>query len=427
MGKLSDSNEKQRMAAPSANQKLWMDLRDATEPSFRGSVIENLALPYSLDEFFDSFLRDGANYSLPVYQRDVIGDTELEVSPWTTAEDGHSTRSITYRHPINAPVGPPSALASKKQTLRRFGSFGLCLDSRTTAKGVPVADCFHVDDRILVESTPEGGVSLQAKYEVRFVKRTMLKKVVKTASASEVKDFFVGYETFLKEAHPPKPGALMSFDLLLCGMEEALIHPLTSLEESFGNTILLLEQGITDRITNFEEMCGAQLSNFAEGQTYNLAASVGKDLCRRPVRRNIQKDSFSGAGVESVYLSNIGSELAAVELSVELSLGDSPSCKSSYNLLHSAIRENSTMTELLCDGVYAQWMPQEQGQLDKLLGYSILDDDAVVALLLENSGHDWDTHLGALERSHLIEDSIEVSAFKNTNHHRWSAIDKGAI
>ena len=47
-------------------------------------------------------------------------------------------RVVSYVHPVNAPMAPPSAAASKTQRFRRWGEHGMCIETRTEVKDVPI-------------------------------------------------------------------------------------------------------------------------------------------------------------------------------------------------------------------------------------------------------------------------------------------------
>lgn len=333
------------------------------------------------------------------YQRDVIGDKELEVSPWAI-DASRSKRSIDYRHPIRAPVGPPSARATKEQTLQRFDGCGLCLDTRTIVVGVPIADCFHVDDRILVEATPEGGVTVRAMFQVRFVKNTMLKNIVRSTTNSEFKEFFAKYQSFLTKAAPKKDSA-MPFGLFLCGMEESCVNPMKGLEERLGNRLASLEKGVT----YWEERLEHTFADFTDGACQaNTGAPVGSHVGKSPLPTKSVISATApmpSTGVELVYLSGLASELSS----------RSQADASSKNLvIQSAMRECSGGTESewesLFEGVYAQWRQLDQRQKDELLGYSVFEDNAVVVTLLDDN-YESNSGVGAIESSSL---SIEVVA-----------------
>lgn len=297
----------------------------------------------------------------------------MRATPWETVEsfdndtttiETMSMRTISYSHPIKAPVGPPSAKAMKEQTLRRFGNAGLRLETRTTVKGVPVADCFHVDDCILVEMNQDSITIARAKFNVQFVKKTMLKKIVKSTTTAEVKQFFAEYQKFLTAATASKPEA-SPFDAFLCGMEETF-H---DLEETLGNPfVALLEKGMV---------------NLEESLTNPFGAVVDEreqDVLPKAKRQRQEEPPVdTEESVELVYLAGLARDMRTNKTSGMTTTKQVETAMRDHCLL--AKRNES---ELLREGIYAQWM--EHGNDQQLLGYSVLDQAVVAALTLEQGG-----------------------------------------
>ena len=137
---------------------------------------------------------------------------DVETSFWKLSEDDKFslTRKITYRHPVNAPLAPPEARASKEQCYRRFGDYGICVDTHTVVQDVPMTDCFYVDDRILVEPLQgengdgnDGGVKFTWRFEIRFVQSTMFRRIIQTTTRSETLKGMSVYKSMLLESDTP--------------------------------------------------------------------------------------------------------------------------------------------------------------------------------------------------------------------------------
>lgn len=179
--------------------RAWKDCRDSKDPSFKEVVCKRTALPCSVGDFFNTFLCDDAPHSLASFQAVEKGDSDFDTSDWARSDDGFTfTRTMNYIHPINAPMAPPKAQARKRQTLRRFGEHGLCMETETKIDDVPYSDCFFVEDRILIESLPEGGVGLIAVFEVRFVKTTLMRRFIESKTLSEYQGFWKGFVEMVK-------------------------------------------------------------------------------------------------------------------------------------------------------------------------------------------------------------------------------------
>lgn len=173
-----------------------------------------LELPCSLDQFFRTFLADGAPYSMERFQMEVIGDHSMELTRWTGdgenethASATNSKRTISFTHVIKNSygMGPSEAPTTRQQTLRRFDDMGLSLESRTTIKGIPAGDAFFVQDHWLIEGIDSETVVLQTRFGTRFTKRALLRGIIEKAIAKEYKEWFTSYGEFAVKALQEKP------------------------------------------------------------------------------------------------------------------------------------------------------------------------------------------------------------------------------
>eukprot|EP00978_Attheya_sp_CCMP212_P033583 scaffold136201_cov54-Attheya_sp.AAC.3 len=180
-------------------QQAWRHERDSKNLGETG--ISGLALSCDLEHFFHEFLVDQAPHSIPLFMgKD--GDFELHTTPWKVVSDGTGEliRTISYSHPIKAPMAPPSAHATKTQTCQVYGDAGICLKTRTIVIDVPMTDCFHVQDRILVEPTPDGGVSVTADFKINFVKQTIFKHIIYSTTKGDFLSWFDGLAQMMQDA-----------------------------------------------------------------------------------------------------------------------------------------------------------------------------------------------------------------------------------
>ena len=190
-------------ASPNNVFAAWVELKRADDPPYQEIVIEDMELPCSLTDFYNTLLADDAPWSIPRFQRDVMGDSEIECSNWALDEDGDQSlmsRTISFCHPIksNLGLGQFSALARREQRLRQFGTYGMSLDTSSFVKGVPASECFHVDDRWILEQRGSV-VFLTVKYQTRFTGRTILKRLISQSTKSEVLDWYKCYCKMLTE------------------------------------------------------------------------------------------------------------------------------------------------------------------------------------------------------------------------------------
>jgi len=167
-------------------------------------IATNVSLDFTVDEFFNTFLADDAPCSLP-FHHEKCGDYDIKCTNWVKIDTGEFQRRISYKHPIHAPMGPPFGTAEKTQVMKRFGDHGLIIVTKTWIKGVPMADCFYVEDCLLVQISSNSdhgsgsGVSLSSMYDLEFVKSTMFKKIITFTSLNDLTKFHSSFVESMKK------------------------------------------------------------------------------------------------------------------------------------------------------------------------------------------------------------------------------------
>jgi hypothetical protein len=180
----------------------WNDARKPKDPPLHEVGIESLCLSCSLDTFFQQFLADNAPYSLLRYQSDYIKDQDVNITPWSIDQDGNYTRTLTFTHPIKNSfgLGPSSAHTTRRQLLRRFRGYGICLENTTRIGGIPSADAFYVQDHWVIEADGDYRVKLQVRFDTRFTKLALFKAIIEKSVRRETKEWLIGYTAMLQEA-----------------------------------------------------------------------------------------------------------------------------------------------------------------------------------------------------------------------------------
>ena len=128
------------------------------------------------------------------------GDDVLQVTEWKRDENGVYSRILEYNHPVNAPLAPPMAKARKEQRYRKYGETGLSIETDTFVQDVPMADCFYVTDRVLVEPNGSGTVMVVAEFDIRFIKSTMFRSLISNTTKSEFLKWFQGLGVYWSES-----------------------------------------------------------------------------------------------------------------------------------------------------------------------------------------------------------------------------------
>jgi VAD1 Analog of StAR-related lipid transfer domain/GRAM domain len=193
-------------ATSSSSDGIWEawnhEKQDQRSRFSQSPIVENLFLSCTLDDFWFKFLSDDAPHSIMAYQEKHMGDSQIVTTKWnTTMDNATMNRSITFSHPIKNAlgVGPTSTMATRSQTLSRFGDLGLCLLSRTTVVGIPAADTFHVEECWFVEQVSSHEIHLTVLPEIVFVKRTMFKRMIESSTKSEILIWYKGFVAMLLE------------------------------------------------------------------------------------------------------------------------------------------------------------------------------------------------------------------------------------
>jgi hypothetical protein len=177
----------------------WKKEKQKQHSMYKERAIDNVILNCSLGDFFDLFLADEAPHSMIQYQEQKIGDTQVKATKWILDDNDCMTRTISFCHPIanSFGIGPSSTMATREQTLNRYGDFGICLATTTNVSGVPAADAFHVADYWLVEEISSHQICFTALHKIVFTKRTVFKRVIETTTKGEIESWYRGYLAML--------------------------------------------------------------------------------------------------------------------------------------------------------------------------------------------------------------------------------------
>ncbi len=111
---------------------------------------------------------------------------------------------LNKKKQVNAPMAPPEAMAKKHQRLRKYGDYGICIDTSSRVHDVPLTDCFYLDDRLLVQSTEDGGIILTSRFEIRFIKSTMFRRIIERTTKDEFLKWADRFRKLLADSIPDK-------------------------------------------------------------------------------------------------------------------------------------------------------------------------------------------------------------------------------
>jgi len=181
-------------------------VKEKKKNKFKEIAIESLALPLTVDEFYNQILVDNAPHSFGKFMQD-IGELNVDTTPWQPpgepTESEPTTRIIHYTHPVNAPMAPPTAKARKEQFFNKVGGVGLCVETCTVVEEVPMADCFVVEDRLWVQENEDGGCTVAVTFQIRFVKSTYFRRIIENTTRGEYMSFFKQFHDMIISLKSP--------------------------------------------------------------------------------------------------------------------------------------------------------------------------------------------------------------------------------
>ncbi|CAI5717963.1 unnamed protein product [Peronospora destructor] len=152
-------------------------------------VLEEVFL-VSVDTFMQTFFMDNASFGMDVFGEQT-GSTEMTVNPWTTSLEDEklfgSTRSLQFRVPIDAPIGPKSSQVDVLQCLKESENGVRVVESSTRLVDIPYGDYFSVEDRwtIVPHSSNPDSCKLFIELKVVFGKSTFWKKTIEARAISD--------------------------------------------------------------------------------------------------------------------------------------------------------------------------------------------------------------------------------------------------
>uniref|UniRef100_A0A7S2E087 VASt domain-containing protein n=1 Tax=Helicotheca tamesis TaxID=374047 RepID=A0A7S2E087_9STRA len=180
------------------SENAWIELSSGKNHSYGEVAIKDKIFECNLDTFFTSFWSNSAKFPLSTYLNEMWNDTDVSISEWKDSGDGFTMkRRVTYQHPTNARMGPKVVPITKEQVIQKYGTHGISLSTTTRIIGVPIADSFVIEDRILISPHDKKRTVMTAQFSVNFVKTTLFKKTLEKDSRQGMKDY---WEVFSKWA-----------------------------------------------------------------------------------------------------------------------------------------------------------------------------------------------------------------------------------
>lgn len=144
------------------------------------------------EEFFEVFFADNAPYCIQEFQKS-RGDVDLNFANWGVVNTKDAflgnqekrerdmpqavfqERVCTFNTLTKSYFGPAYAAATKRQRRTQLRKSLLVLEGRTNLDGIPYGDRFHVDERWVVESSPDKEHGVHTSYLSVYVQVNMIR------------------------------------------------------------------------------------------------------------------------------------------------------------------------------------------------------------------------------------------------------------
>ncbi|GAB9468490.1 hypothetical protein Gpo141_00005806 [Globisporangium polare] len=147
----------------------------------------------SADEFMSEFFWDDAKFGLDTFGASQ-GYTEMKCNPWMTPlEDDESsfgmTRSLQFRVPVDAPIGPKSSRVDVLQCVKTGEQNVRVVETSTRLVDIPYGDYFSVEDRwtLVPSGSNQKSCKLFIELKVVFSKSTFWKSKIETRAIADNK------------------------------------------------------------------------------------------------------------------------------------------------------------------------------------------------------------------------------------------------
>jgi hypothetical protein len=189
----------------------WMEKKQLFS-TLELEAIPSHTIPYcSIQDFFSWFLSDTAQYPMHQFLTQVIGDRNVHTTIWSDVSPPQQhffekTRQLTLDHRISSSIGPSHAATTRTQTCTCYGTT-LCIQEKTQISGAPAADCFYVETIWILESCSKESfgshyneISIQVRFQIHFVKGTLLKSIIASMTRSETQHWFQSYVTMVRDS-----------------------------------------------------------------------------------------------------------------------------------------------------------------------------------------------------------------------------------
>uniref|UniRef100_H3HB91 VASt domain-containing protein n=1 Tax=Phytophthora ramorum TaxID=164328 RepID=H3HB91_PHYRM len=183
------SNDQTSPATP-RRSRVVSDVDSIAPKDISMTQILEEAFPVSVKTFMQLFFLDNAPFGFDKFNEQT-GSTEMTINPWMTPlEEEKSfgmTRSLQFRVPIDAPIGPKSSQVDVLQCLKERKHGMRVVESSTRLVDIPYGDYFSVEDRwtIVPHSSNPNACKIFIEMKVVFGKSTFWKNTIEARAISD--------------------------------------------------------------------------------------------------------------------------------------------------------------------------------------------------------------------------------------------------
>ncbi|CDW77375.1 UNKNOWN [Stylonychia lemnae] len=134
------------------------------------------AFPLSVDEFYDSFLKDDAGYGFDVFSQK-MERKDISLEKWTSGQDSIPQRWLRSVLPVKGVPFLNSTRHQKHFKLTQKSGNLILLDMQNKSLDVPYADSFQIDEKwqIISDKSTTYKCLLRVQINIVFVKSTLFK------------------------------------------------------------------------------------------------------------------------------------------------------------------------------------------------------------------------------------------------------------
>jgi hypothetical protein len=185
-----------------------------TEGENQFELGDSIIFPMSVDEYYDTFLKDKADFNITVYYIEEQKFMDVKTSKAKTVKKDPFTvkRKLTQRVPVSGVPFISTTRLEKEEEITRPSKGVLIWSHTTKALDVPMSDCFYQHEKWIILSTSDSTPRciLHAHNKIVFVKSTYFAGQIRTRAKQDYQESFAKWRTcvdkrnYLKERERPK-------------------------------------------------------------------------------------------------------------------------------------------------------------------------------------------------------------------------------